>query len=68
VEQNATIALAVADYGYVMENGAVVLDGSPDQLKEDSRVKEFYLGISSTGQRKSYRSVKSYKKRKRWFS
>ncbi len=68
VEQNASIALEVADYSYIMENGSVVLDGPPETLKEDQRVREFYLGISSCGQRKCYRDVKSYKKRKRWFS
>jgi branched-chain amino acid transport system ATP-binding protein len=68
VEQNASVALEISDYAYIMENGGVVLDGDPETLKEDSRVKEFYLGISSEGQRKHYRNVKSYKKRKRWFS
>ncbi len=67
VEQNASVALGISDYAYIMENGGVVLDGSPDTLKEDNRVKEFYLGISSAGQRRHYRNVKSYKKRKRWF-
>jgi branched-chain amino acid transport system ATP-binding protein len=68
VEQNASIALEVADYNYIMENGSVVLEGSPGKLKKDQRVQEFYLGISSSGQRKNYKNVKSYKKRKRWFS
>lgn len=68
VEQNASIALEVADYVYILENGGIVLDGTPARLQENPEVKEFYLGISSTGHRKNYRDVKSYKKRKRWFS
>jgi branched-chain amino acid transport system ATP-binding protein len=68
VEQNASIALEVADYAYIMENGSIVLDGDPAKLKEDARVREFYLGISKNGQRKHFRDLKSYKKRKRWFS
>jgi branched-chain amino acid transport system ATP-binding protein len=66
VEQNARIALSVADYAYVMENGRVVLDGSAGQLAENEDVKEFYLGLTQLGERKSYRQVKHYKRRKRW--
>lgn len=66
VEQNAVAALELAEYGYVMENGRMVLDGSSRQLKENEDVKEFYLGFGALSQRKSYRDVKHYKRRKRW--
>lgn len=66
VEQNARIALSVADYAYVMENGRVVLDGPASQLAENEDVKEFYLGLTQLGERKSYRNVKHYRRRKRW--
>ena len=66
VEQNARAALDVADYGYVMENGRVVLDGPAGALRENEDIKEFYLGLTSVGERKSYRDVKHYKRRKRW--
>lgn len=66
VEQNALAALSIADYGYVMENGRVVLDGSKDRLLENEDVREFYLGLSQLGDRKSYRDMKHYKRRKRW--
>jgi len=66
VEQNARAALDVVDYGYVMENGRVVLDGPADALRENEDIKEFYLGLSSVGERRSYREVKHYKRRKRW--
>src|SRR5262247_404850 len=68
VEQNATLALAIADHGYVMENGRIVLDGSADQLRSNADIKEFYLGLTEVGARKSYRDVKHYKRRKRWLS
>jgi branched-chain amino acid transport system ATP-binding protein len=68
VEQNATLALAIADHGYVMENGRIVLDGSADQLRDNADIKEFYLGLTEVGARKSYRDVKHYKRRKRWLS
>jgi len=68
VEQNATLALAVADHGYVMENGRVVLDGTAKQLRDNADIKEFYLGLTQVGVRKSYRDVKHYKRRKRWLS
>ncbi|MCU0511340.1 MAG: ABC transporter ATP-binding protein [Anaerolineae bacterium] len=66
VEQNARAALGVADYGYVMENGRIVLDGPAAQLRENEDIKEFYLGLNQMGERKSYRDVKHYKRRKRW--
>jgi len=66
VEQNAHVALQVADYAYVMENGRIVLDGPADQLRENADIKEFYLGLTQIGERKSYRDVKHYKRRKRW--
>jgi branched-chain amino acid transport system ATP-binding protein len=66
VEQNARVALNTADYAYVLENGRVVLDGTAKQLKENEDIKEFYLGLTQVGERKSYREVKHYKRRKRW--
>jgi branched-chain amino acid transport system ATP-binding protein len=68
VEQNATMALRIADHGYVMENGRIVLEGSGDSLRENPDIKEFYLGLTEVGARKSYRDVKHYKRRKRWLS
>ena len=64
-EQNTNIALRYADYGYILENGRVVMDGVGKALAENEDVKEFYLGFSSGG-RKSFRDVKSYRRRKRW--
>jgi branched-chain amino acid transport system ATP-binding protein len=66
VEQNANMALQIAHYGYVMENGKIVMEGLADDLKENPDVKEFYLGMGATGDLKSYKDVKSYKRRKRW--
>ncbi len=66
VEQNARIALGIADYAYVMDNGRIVLDGPAEQLIENEDIKEFYLGLNQLGERKSYREVKHYKRRKRW--
>ena len=66
VEQNARIALGIAQYVYVMENGRIVLDGSTEQLLENEDIKEFYLGLTQVGKRKSYKDVKHYKRRKRW--
>ena len=68
VEQNATLALAIADHGYVMENGRIVLEGAANTLRENADIKEFYLGLTEVGGRKSYREVKHYKRRKRWLS
>jgi branched-chain amino acid transport system ATP-binding protein len=67
VEQNASMALVVASYGYVMESGKVVLDGPVERLRQDRDVQEFYLGRRG-GKRRSYRDVKHYKRRKRWLS
>jgi branched-chain amino acid transport system ATP-binding protein len=68
VEQNANIALAVSSYGYIMENGKIVMDGESAKLRENQDVKEFYLGLTDTAERKSYSEVKHYKRRKRWLS
>ena len=65
-EQNAAMALDYAAYGFIMENGRVVLDGEADTLKDNADVKEFYLGLTGVGKKKSYRDVKHYKRRKRW--
>ncbi len=64
-EQNTNVALRYSDYGYILENGRVVLDGAADELANNEDVKEFYLGLSTQG-RKSFREVKHYKRRKRW--
>ena len=66
VEQNAKIALQVSDYAYIMESGKIVLEGPSVELKNNPDVKEFYMGISQGGGRKSFKDVKSYKRRKRW--
>jgi branched-chain amino acid transport system ATP-binding protein len=66
VEQNANVALSHADYGYIMESGRIVLEGTAAELKDNPDVREFYLGVTESGGRKSYRDVKSYKRRKRW--
>jgi branched-chain amino acid transport system ATP-binding protein len=66
VEQNARAALSLAEYGYVVENGRVVLDGSAATLSDNEDIKEFYLGLSAMGEKKSYRDIKHYKRRKRW--
>jgi branched-chain amino acid transport system ATP-binding protein len=66
-EQNTNMALRYADYGYILENGRVVMDGRAKALRENEDVKEFYLGLSATG-RKSYRDVKHYRRRKRWLA
>ena len=68
VEQNAAMALALADHGYVIETGRIVLEGKADVLAQNSDVKEFYLGLNEVGSRKSYREVKRYRRRKRWLS
>ena len=68
VEQNARAALRIADYAYVMENGRIVLEGTPQELQENADVREFYLGLTQVGQRKSYREVKHYRRRKCWLS
>jgi len=66
-EQNTTIALRYADYGYILENGRVVMDGEANELASNADVKEFYLGLSTSG-RKSFRDVKHYHRRKRWLA
>lgn len=68
VEQNALAALSLAEYGYVMENGRVVLDGPSNKLIENEDVREFYFGLSELGQQRSYREAKHYKRRKRWLA
>ncbi len=66
-EQNTNIALRYATYGYILESGRVVLDGTGEELRENSDVKEFYLGVAGEG-RRSFRNVKHYKRRKRWLA
>lgn len=66
VEQNVRVALEIAQHGYIMENGRIVLDGPSEALLENEDIKEFYLGLSLKGKRKSYREAKHYKRRKRW--
>jgi branched-chain amino acid transport system ATP-binding protein len=66
-EQNAAMALQFAQYGYIMENGRVVLDGDSETLRDNADVREFYLGLTDIG-KKSYRDVKHYKRRKRWLA
>jgi branched-chain amino acid transport system ATP-binding protein len=68
VEQNASRALAICDYAYIMENGRVVLDGTGEQLRRNSDVREFYLGLSAKEGRTRLKDVKHYKRRKRWLS
>jgi branched-chain amino acid transport system ATP-binding protein len=65
VEQNARVALDVADYGYVMENGRIVLDGTPERLRAHQDIQEFYLGGGTA--RRSYREVKQYRRSRRWY-
>ena len=66
-EQNTNVALRYADYGYILENGRVVMDGVAAELAANEDVKEFYLGISS-GRRRSFKDVKHYRRRKRWLA
>ncbi len=66
VEQSATVALEIADYGYVMENGRIVLDGTAERLRSHPDIQEFYLGHTS-GERRSYREVKQYRRSRRWY-
>ena len=68
VEQNANLALNFASYGYIMENGRIVLDGPCRKLRENEDVQEFYLGVTDQKDRKNYAQVKHYKRRKRWLS
>jgi branched-chain amino acid transport system ATP-binding protein len=68
VEQNVRAALGIADYGYIMENGRIVLSGPAETLRDNEDIKEFYMGISTVGTQKSYRDVKHYKRKKRWLA
>ena len=68
VEQNAKLALAVAQHAYVLEGGRVVMDGPSEQLRENPDIRDFYLGLTDLGTRKSFRAVKHYKRRKRWIT
>jgi branched-chain amino acid transport system ATP-binding protein len=67
-EQNAAMALKFTQHAYVMENGRIVLDGDSRTIADNEDIKEFYLGLTGVGQRKSYRDVKHYHRRKRWLS
>jgi len=67
VEQNVNAALRIADYGYILENGRIVLEGEAEKLRKNEDVQEFYLGVAR-GMRKNYSDVKAYKRRKRWLS
>jgi branched-chain amino acid transport system ATP-binding protein len=66
VEQNARAALSICEHAYIMENGRIVLDGPAKKIAENEDVREFYLGLSGVGKKKSYREIKHYKRRKRW--
>jgi branched-chain amino acid transport system ATP-binding protein len=66
VEQNAAVALDIADHAYVLENGRIVFAGTPDALREHPDIREFYLGFGGDQQR-SYREVKQYRRRRRWY-
>ncbi len=65
MEQNATMALSIANRGYVLENGRIVREGPSNELLQDDDIKEFYLGVGEAG-RRSFRDVKTYRRRKRW--
>ncbi|MDP7345335.1 MAG: ABC transporter ATP-binding protein, partial [Alphaproteobacteria bacterium] len=67
VEQNAAVALEVADYGYVIESGRIVLDGDPQRLLGHKDIQEFYLGRAEGEDRRSYRDVKQYRRSRRWY-
>jgi len=68
VEQNARLALSIAEHGYVMENGKIVLDDTVEKLKDNEDIKMFYLGLTEMGAKRSYRDLKFYKRRKRWLT
>jgi branched-chain amino acid transport system ATP-binding protein len=68
VEQNVRAALGISNYGYVLENGRIVLNGPAEMLINNEDVKEFYMGLSASGKQKSYREIKHYHRRKRWLS
>ena len=68
VEQNANVALSIAHHGYILENGRVVMEGPTEALRENKDIREFYLGLTEVGTKKSFREVKHYRRRKRWLS
>jgi len=68
VEQNVKLALSIAPYAYVMENGRIVMDDTSEKLSENPDIKDFYLGLTDAGRRKSFRDVKHYKRKKRWLT
>jgi branched-chain amino acid transport system ATP-binding protein len=68
VEQNVKLALTVAPYGYVLENGRLVMHDTSEKLRENPDIRDFYLGLSDIGERKSFKQVKHYKRRKRWLA
>jgi branched-chain amino acid transport system ATP-binding protein len=68
VEQNAKLALNVAPHAYVMETGRIVMDDSSEKLAQNEDIKDFYLGLTDKGGKKSFRDVKHYKRRKRWLA
>jgi len=68
VEQNAKLALNVAPHAYVMETGRIVMDDSSEKLMQNEDIKDFYLGLTDKGGKKSFREVKHYKRRKRWLA
>jgi len=68
IEQNANVALSIAHYGYIVENGRVVMEGESETLRENKDIREFYLGLTEVGTKKSFRDVKHYRRRKRWLS
>jgi branched-chain amino acid transport system ATP-binding protein len=68
VEQNARLAMSVASYAYLMDGGRIVLEGTPSKLGQNQDVQQFYLGLTSVGERRSYHDVKHYKRRKRWLA
>lgn len=66
VEQNANVAFSISDHAYIMEGGRVVLSGSTEEMKSNTNVKEFYLGLSEGSEKKNYRELKQYRRKKRW--
>jgi branched-chain amino acid transport system ATP-binding protein len=68
VEQNANMALSISHHGYILENGRIVMEATSQKLRQDKDIREFYLGLSESGIRKSFREIKHYKRRKRWLS
>jgi branched-chain amino acid transport system ATP-binding protein len=68
VEQNARAALNISDYGYVMEDGRIVINGPAEMIRDNEDIKEFYMGLSAIGSEKSYREVKHYRRKKRWLT